>query len=150
MKKKIIIIVSFLFLNSCSQLHTSNKNLSEIALSSAGGYLAYQFSDADIFSTIVGSSAGLIVGSFVGNYLSRNDYYYYKNAVLGTLDLNEIGTSKYWKNIKSGNEGVVTIKNYFYSPECRLIEHIYVVGNTSKNFYDTACRENSGSWSIIR
>ena len=150
MKFKLLVLLFSFFLTSCAQLSNSKKNISELTFSSVGGYLAYQLSDADIFSTIIGSSVGLIAGGFVGDFLEKNDYYYYKVAALKTLDLNEVGTTEYWKNTKSGNEGVVKVKNYFQTPECRLIEHIYIVKNKTKNFYDTACRQSNGTWEIIR
>ena len=150
MRDKFFVLFLMLFFTSCTTLTNSKKSISELTFSSAGGYLAYQLSDADIFSTLLGSSAGLILGSVVGDYLEKNDYYYYKLAVLKSLDLNELGTTEYWSNKKSGNEGVIKVKNYFQSPECRLIEHTYIVKKKSKNFYDTACRKANGSWSIIR
>ena len=148
--RKIFCIIFNAFFHQLYNLDQLKKSISELTFSSAGGYLAYQLSDADIFSTLLGSSAGLILGSVVGDYLEKNDYYYYKLAVFKSLDLNEVGTTEYWSNKKSGNEGVIKVKNYFQSPECRLIEHTYIVKKKSKNFYDTACRKANGSWSIIR
>ena len=126
------------------------KNLTQLTLSSATGYLAYQWSDADIFTTIAGSSIGYLMGSYLGEFLEQNDYYYYEKELINTLNLNEIGSSGYWNNSKSGNEGVIIVKNYFQVPECRLIEHIYVVKKNPKKYFDTACRSENGSWNVIR
>jgi surface antigen len=152
MKGKIILILfSLIFICSCTQNNfTSKKNLTQLTLSSATGYLAYQWSDADIFTTIAGSSIGYLMGSYLGEFLEQNDYYYYQKELINTLNLNEIGSSGYWNNNKSGNEGVIIVKNYFQVPECRLIEHIYVVKKNPKKYFDTACRSENGSWNVIR
>ena len=62
------------------------------------------------------------------------------------LDVN----SGYWRNPKSGNKGVVKIKGYFGSPECRLIENIYVVDDQASNTFGAACREKSGQWAMMK
>ena len=55
------------------------------------------------------------------------------------------------KNPKSGNNGVIKIKGYYGKPNCRLIEHIYInKDNIAKNSFDTACREESGQWAMIK
>ena len=150
-KIRYLFILLILLVSSCSQNNSGmRKNIAELTLSSAGGYLGYQFGDADIFTTVLSSTAGLILGSYLGDYLEQNDYYFYKEEVKKTLNNNELGSSGYWKNIKSGNEGVVIVKSYYKHPECRLIHHIYVVSNKSNNYYDTACRTDGGDWSIIR
>ena len=42
------------------------------------------------------------------------------------------------------------IKGYFGSPECRLIENIYVVDNQASNTFGAACREKSGQWAMMK
>ena len=152
MKNNLIYLLLIVFLvGSCTQNNlSSKKNLTQLTISSATGYLAYQWSDADIFTTIAGSSLGYILGSAIGEILEQNDYYYYKKELINTLELNEIGNSGYWKNFKSGNEGVVIVRSYFQTPNCRLIEHIYVVKNHPSKYFDTACRVENGSWKVIR
>lgn len=145
-----MLIILFFSLSSCSNQTITKNDLINVATSSAGAYLGYQWSDADIFTTILGSTAGLIVGDYINKFLDKNDYYYYKNATLNALESNNIGKSSFWNNVKTGNKGVVLVKSYFKLPECRLIEHIYIKKGKSKSFYDTACREDNGSWSIIR
>ena len=55
------------------------------------------------------------------------------------------------KSRSSGNKKTIQIvKNYFQVPECRLIEHIYVVKKNPKKYFDTACRSENGSWNVIR
>ena len=60
-------------------------------------------------------------------------------------------TTGYWKNPKSGNRGVIKIKGHFGKPECRLIEHIFInKRKTPSNAFDTACRQESGQWAMIK
>ena len=87
---------------------------------------------------------------FIGDYFLKDDYYFYKKELLYILDDNSIGSKGYWKNHKSGNEGVIIVKDYFNNPHCRIIEHVYVNKNKPESFFDTACRENNGSWNVIR
>ena len=137
-------------MSGCVSSIENKKGLVELTSSSIGGYLAYQLSDADIFTTVLGSAGGLLLGDYIGEYLIKNDYSYYKEELLYVLDDNKIGSRGYWKNHKTGNEGMIIIKDYFKSPRCRLVEHLYIVKNKPKSYYDTACRENNGSWSVIK
>tara|TARA_B100000989_G_scaffold295889_1_gene277906 strand:+ start:119 stop:580 length:462 start_codon:yes stop_codon:yes gene_type:complete len=151
---KLLLIFFLMFTTSCSSLldnySSKRRDLVKLTTSSAGAYLGYQFSDADIFSTLIASAGGILLGNYINEYLDKNDYYYYHKALLETLNENQLGKSGYWKNNKTGNEGVVVVKNYYRSPECRIIEHKYIKKNVPKSFFDTACRENSGSWRVIR
>ena len=151
---KIYLIVFLFFISSCSSVldnySSQRRDLVKVTASSVGAYLGYKFSDADIFSTLLSSAGGILLGNYFNDYLDKNDYYYYQKALIETLNENQLGKSGYWKNIKTGNEGVVIVKNYYRSPECRIIEHKYIKKNTPKSFFDTACRENSGSWRVIR
>ena len=143
-----IVSLLLLLLSSCSFSNYDKKSIAEISSSSIGGYFGYQLSDADIFSTVIGSAAGFLVGSYIGDFLLKNDYYYYKTSLLQTLETNQINSSGYWKNHKTGSEGVILVKNYFMDPECRLIEHKFIVKKKANSFLDTACRKNDGSWTV--
>ena len=143
-------ILILLILGSCSYSTIDKQKIAEISSSSAGGYLGYQWSDGDIVTTVIGSSVGLLLGGYIGDYLAKNDYYYYKTSLIETLESNQIGSTGYWKNYKSGNEGVILVKNYYGNPECRLIEHRYIVRSSTNSFFDTACRLESGAWTVIR
>ena len=147
---KFIILFFVISLSSCVSRFVDKKDSTELITSSIGGYLGYQFSDGDIFTTVLGSTGGLLLGSFIGDYFLKDDYYFYKKELLYILDDNSIGSKGYWKNHKSGNEGVIIVKDYFNNPHCRIIEHVYVNKNKPESFFDTACRENNGSWNVIR
>ena len=152
--KNKIFIFCFLFLSAC----TSSGNIDKTAImktssTAVGGYFGYQLGDGDLLSTTVGSTLGAIVGSYLLDIINQDDYYFFKKETLRVLEINDnnsLVSSGYWKNPKSGNKGVIKIKGYIGSPECRLIENIYVIGNKSNNTFGTACREKSGQWAMIK
>ena len=156
-KKLVILYISF-FLVGCSLPNLSRDNLIKTSSSAAGGYLGYNLSDGDFFTTSVGSTIGLIVGETLAEFIGQDDNYYFTQETLRILEINDNnGKTKtgYWKNPKSRNEGVVKIKGYYGNPNCRLIEHIYLKNSiisrsTPKNSFSTACREESGRWAMIK
>jgi surface antigen len=118
-----------------------------------GGYFGYELSDGDLVSTTVGSTLGALIGTYLVEFINQDDYYFFKQETLRILEINDnnfVMNSGYWKNPKSGNRGVVKIVGYYGSPECRLIENIYVKGDQTSNSYGTACREKSGQWAMVR
>ena len=118
-----------------------------------GGYFGYELSDGDLLSTTIGSTLGAIVGTYLVDFINQDDYYFFKEETLRILEINDNNiavNSGYWKNPKSGNRGVVKIMGHYGSPECRLIENIYVKGESTNNSYGTACREKSGQCAMIR
>ena len=118
-----------------------------------GGYFGYELSDGDLLSTTIGSTFGAFVGTYLSDFINQDDYYFFKQESLRVLEINDNNSSVisgYWKNPKSGNKGVVKIKGHFGSPECRLIENIFLKGNQASNSYGTACREKSGQWAMIK
>lgn len=118
-----------------------------------GGYFGYQLGDGDLFSTTIGSTLGAVVGSYLIDFINQDDYYFFKQETLRVLEINDNNSSVssgYWRNPKNGNKGVINIKGFFGSPECRLIENIYVKGSKSSNTYETACREKSGQWAMMK
>ena len=108
-KFKPFLIIFIFLINGCSVSDVNRKGISELVGSTGGSFAAYKFSDGDIFTTILGSGVGFLLGSYIGDYLEKNDYYYYKSALLNTLETNQIGSNGYWKNKKSGNEGIITV-----------------------------------------
>ncbi len=158
MIKKLFLTLFFsIFLVGCSLPNLSRDNLVKTSSSAAGGYIGYHLSDGDLFTTSVGSTIGLIVGENLAEFIGQNDNYYFTKEALRILEINDNNaTTKtgYWKNPKSRNEGVVKIKGYYGSPNCRLIEHIYLKNSltksTAKNSYNTACREENGRWAMIK
>ncbi len=153
-KKLKIIILSFtIILSSCSINDIDKSSIMKTTSTAVGGYFGYELSDGDLLSTTVGSTFGAFVGTYLSDFINQDDYYFFKKESLRVLEINDNNSSiisGYWKNPKSGNNGVVKIKGYFGSPECRLIENIYLKGNQATNVYGTACREKSGQWAMIK
>ena len=147
-------VFSFLILftnYSCTSFNVNKSSIMNTTSTAVGGYLGYQLGDGDLLSTTVGSTLGAVVGSYLTDFINQDDYYYYKEETLKVLETNDNNNtvrSGYWQNPKSGNKGVINIVGYFGSPECRLIENIYVKGNKSSNSFGTACREKSGQWAM--
>ena len=152
--KLIKVIITFSFLISCSSNGDFDKSTFVKTTSTAvGGYFGYQLGDGDLFATTIGSTLGAVFGGTLTEYINQNDYYFFKKETLRVLEINdnnEYVNSGYWRNPKSGNKGVVKIKGYYGSPECRLIENIYVVGDQASNTFGAACREKSGQWAMIK
>ena len=142
------------FLISCSSNGDFDKSTFVKTTSTAvGGYFGYQLGDGDLFATTIGSTLGAVFGGTLTEFINQNDYYFFKKETLRVLEINDNNAyvnSGYWRNPKSGNKGVVKIKGYYGSPECRLIENIYVVGDRASNTFGAACREKSGQWAMIK
>ena len=140
--------------SSCTLSDFNRDNFVKTSSSAAGGYIGYHLSDGDLFSTSIGSTVGLIFGSYLADFIGQDDYFFYKQETLKTLEINDNNESLvtgYWKNPKSGNTGVIKIKGYYGKPNCRLIEHVYInLNNIAQNSYDTACRAESGQWAMIK
>ena len=155
MIRKIFFILCLAFVvSSCTLSDFNRDNFVKTSSSAAGGYVGYHLSDGDLFSTSIGSTVGLIFGSYLADFIGQDDYFFYKQETLKTLEINDNNESLvtgYWKNPKSGNTGVIKIKGYYGKPNCRLIEHVYInQNNIAQNSYDTACRAESGQWAMIK
>ena len=152
-KLKILIFSLTIILSSCSMNDIDKSSIVKTTSTAVGGYFGYELSDGDLLSTTIGSTFGAFVGTYLSDFINQDDYYFFKQESLRVLEINDNNSSVisgYWKNPKSGNKGVVKIKGHFGSPECRLIENIFLKGNQASNSYGTACREKSGQWAMIK
>ena len=70
-----IIIISSLITSCSSILNTDRDAVVKTTSSAVGGYLGYELSDGDIFSTTVGSAVGIILGSYLSEFLVRIGYW---------------------------------------------------------------------------
>ena len=75
------------------------------------------------FSTTIGSATGLVFGKVFSEFLGQDDYYYFEKEALRVLEMNNNNVTGYWKNPKTGHEGIIKISGYYGDPECRLLEH---------------------------
>ena len=152
--KLIKVIITCTFLISCSSNGDFDKSTFVKTTSTAvGGYFGYQLGDGDLFATTIGSTLGAVFGATLTEFINQDDYYFFKKETLRVLEINDNNAyvnSGYWRNPKSGNKGVVKIRGYYGSPECRLIENIYVLGNQASNTFGAACREKSGQWAMMK
>ena len=151
--KILLFVISLTLINSCSSINIDKSSIMRTSSTAVGGYFGYQLGDGDLLSTTIGSTVGAIVGTYLVDFINQDDYYFYKQETLRVLEINDNNSdvnSGYWKNPKSGNKGVINIKGHFGSSECRLIENVFIRGKMSTNSYDTACREKSGQWAMIK
>ena len=153
-KRYLILFTLIIFLvSSCSSINVDKSSFMKTTSTAVGGYFGYEFSDGDLLSTTIGSTLGAVIGSYLVEFINQDDYYFFKQETLRILEINDNNfamNSGYWKNPKSGNRGVVKVMGHYGSPECRLIENIYVKGDQTSNSYGTACREKSGQWAMVR
>ena len=153
-KRYLILFTLIIFLvSSCSSINVDKSSFMKTTSTAVGGYFGYELSDGDLVSTTVGSTLGAVIGTYLVEFINQDDYYFFKQETLRILEINDNNfamNSGYWKNPKSGNRGVVKIMGHYGSPECRLIENIYVKGDQTSNSYGTACREKSGQWAMVR
>ena len=153
-KRNLILFTLIIFLvSSCSSINVDKSSFMKTTSTAVGGYFGYELSDGDLLSTTVGSTLGAVIGTYLVEFINQDDYYFFKQETLRILEINDNNfamNSGYWKNPKSGNRGVVKIMGHYGSPECRLIENIYVKGDQTSNSYGTACREKSGQWAMVR
>ena len=153
-KRYLILLTLIIFLvSSCSSINVDKSSFMKTTSTAVGGYFGYELSDGDLLSTTVGSTLGAVIGTYLVEFINQDDYYFFKQETLRILEINDNNfamNSGYWKNPKSGNRGVVKIMGHYGSPECRLIENIYVKGDQTSNSYGTACREKSGQWAMVR
>ena len=152
-KNYIKFLILTILLSSCSTVGLDRTTAVNTTSSAVGGYLGYELSDGDILSTTIGSAVGVIVGSYLSDFFNKDDYYYYKNEAIKILEINDNNkslNSGYWKNPKSGNKGVIIIKGHYGTPECRLLEHTFFLKSKPNKLLDTACREKSGQWAMIK
>lgn len=153
-KRYLILFTLIIFLvSSCSSINVDKSSFMKTTSTAVGGYFGYELSDGDLLSTTVGSTLGAVIGTYLVEFINQDDYYFFKQETLRILEINDNNfamNSGYWKNPKSGNRGVVKIMGHYGSPECRLIENIYVKGDQTSNSYGTACREKSGQWAMVR
>ena len=153
-KRYLILFTLIIFLvSSCSSINVDKSSFMKTTSTAVGGYFGYELSDGDLLSTTVGSTLGAVIGTYLVEFINQDDYYFFKQETLRILEINDnnfVMNSGYWKNPKSGNRGVVKIMGHYGSPECRLIENIYVKGDQTSNSYGTACREKSGQWAMVR
>jgi len=153
-KRYLILFTLIIFLvSSCSSINVDKSSFMKTTSTAVGGYFGYELSDGDLVSTTVGSTLGALIGTYLVEFINQDDYYFFKQETLRILEINDNNfamNSGYWKNPKSGNRGVVKIMGHYGSPECRLIENIYVKGDQTSNSYGTACREKSGQWAMVR
>ncbi len=101
----------------------------------------------------VGALAGAWAGSEVGASLDRADKIYAQRNAQDSLEYNQTGQGKGWKNPDSGHSGTFTPTRTYKTAageNCRDFETTIYVDGKQETGTGRACRQADGTWQIIR
>ncbi len=101
----------------------------------------------------VGALAGAWAGSEVGKSLDRADRMYAERTAQDSLEYNQAGQQKSWRNPDSGNSGTFTPTRTYKTAggqNCRQFETTIYVDGKQETGTGNACRQPDGTWQIIR
>ena len=88
-KNLFVIVFLTIFATSCSTLGVNKDDFVKTTTTASGGYLGYKLTDGDIFTTTVGSTIGAVLGSYLIDFLNKDDYYFYKTETIKVLGIND-------------------------------------------------------------
>ncbi len=151
--KIIAIMLSCVMLQSCADM---NKQGSGALIGGvAGGLLGSQFGGGEgrLLATGLGVAAGAMIGAQIGKSLDEHDRLMLAQTTQKALETATSGSTVEWSNPDSGNKGHITpVKTYKSNSGqyCREYNTVIVVGGKEEKAYGTACRQEDGSWKIIK
>jgi len=97
----------------------------------------------------IGALAGAWAGREIGTSLDRTDKMHAKRTAIDSLEYNQIGQEKSWKNPDSGNSGTFTPTHTYKTEsgqDCRKFKTtLYIDGNQEPGT-GRACRQADGTW----
>ncbi|NOZ52717.1 MAG: glycine zipper 2TM domain-containing protein [Gammaproteobacteria bacterium] len=96
----------------------------------------------------LGAVVGAQVGSTIGKYMDAQD----RLKTSEVLEYNKTKASSSWRNPDTGNRYTVTpIQTYEKtSGPCREFTIDALIGGRTQQVYSTACRQQDGSWKVIK
>ena len=89
----------------------------------------------------------------VGASLDRADRMYAERTAQDSLEYNQVGQGKSWRNPDSGNSGTFTPTRTYKTASgqnCRQFETTIYVDGKQETGTGRACRQADGTWQIIR
>ena len=121
----------------------------------AGALLGSSFGKGSgtIAATGLGAVAGSLLGSQVGSYMDEQDKMKMQQTSQRALETAKSGHTSTWRNPDSGNKGSVTPYQAYKNSNgqyCREYTQTITVGGKTHQGYGTACRQQDGSWKIIK
>jgi len=154
--KLIVIALVSVFVNGCQTIENNPKQtLGTVLGAGLGGLLGAGVGSGkgQLAAVAVGVLAGSYFGSEIGNSLDKADKAFMdKNATEG-LEYSKSGTTTAWKNPDSGHSGTFNpTKTYRSSTgeNCRTFESTIYVDGKEERAVGQACRQEDGTWKIIR
>lgn len=154
-KKIILGIAAVAFLGACQQMQDNPKQTGGAVLGGiGGGVLGHQIGGGkgNTIATIAGTLLGAYLGSEVGRSLDRADQQYARQAEQKAYSA-PVGQQISWSNPETGNSGAVTpVREGRDSGgnACREYQTTINVGGKTEQGYGTACRQEDGSWKIVK
>lgn len=101
----------------------------------------------------LGAVAGSLLGSQLGASMDEQDKIKMKQSSHNALEYSKSGHTSNWRNPDSGNKGTITPYQAYKDNRgqyCREYSQSITVGGKTQQGYGTACRQDDGSWKIIK
>lgn len=99
-------------------------------------------------AAVVGTLIGAAIGGNIGRSMDDLD----RVKVAAALENTKTGSSSQWRNPDTGSQYTVTPTHTHETKArpCREFTIDGLVGGSREKIYGTACRQNDGSWQIIK
>lgn len=107
----------------------------------------------NVAAIAAGTLLGGYLGKSVGASLDKADKAYMGSTYQKTLEANKTGQTSNWYNPDSGNSGTFTPARTYQSSGgsyCREFKQTITIDGLAQDAYGNACRQNDGSWKIIK
>jgi len=101
----------------------------------------------------IGALAGAYLGGELGASLDRADKMYAQRTTQESLEYNQAGQAKSWRNPDSGHAGTVMPTRTYVSADgqnCREFEQTIYVDGKQETAKGRACRRADGTWQIVQ
>jgi len=154
MKKLLTIIVLSSFLVACSQEMMNKENAGLLIGGATGAFIGSKVGGGNgrMFATAAGALLGAMAGKEIGKQLDQYDLMMHENAVEESYQA-PLHKTISWENEKNGHRGTVTpVKEGRDEQQniCRQYEQTITVDGRTETAVGTACKNNDGTWSIIK
>lgn len=141
-------------LTACSQAKVTPENATKATTAIAGGMVGSTLSagSGQTISMIGGALLATHIMEQLTQKLDRKDKEYLYDAQLKAFTSN-IGEPVYWKNLHTGNRGILTATSENYSRSgqlCREFKHQIFMNWRNVSTTGAACKINNENWRIVR
>ncbi len=106
-----------------------------------------------LVAVAIGTLAGAIMGQEIGKSLDRADQIVMERNAQYALENTRTNQGTSWRNPDSGNYGAITPVETYQTSQgkyCREYHQTVVIGGQAQQAYGTACRQQDGSWLIVK